>query len=35
MSEAMRRQWLWALAFHIKRSKGKASQLRAYIKLAR
>jgi len=34
-SEAFRRQWLWELAFHIRRMKGSVSRLRAYNKLAR
>lgn len=34
-SEAFRRQWLWELAFHIRRMKGTNSRLRAYVKMAR
>lgn len=36
MPDAMRRQWLWALAFYIRKMKGVGdSRLRTYIKLSR
>lgn len=35
LSEAMRRQWLWELVFHIQRMKGTSDGLRSYVKLSR
>jgi len=32
VSESFRRQWLWELAFHIKKLKGGPSRLRSYVK---